>query len=54
MTSVNIFDIIICKLKYLIKFNLIFLFKVKKNLEINLYDIILFFYLNINLRIKNG
>lgn len=54
MASAGIFSVIIHKLIYQQKFNLIVLLKIDKNLKINLYNTLLLFDLAISLKIKSN
>lgn len=54
MADAQIFGIVIYKLGYWQEPSLVILFKIDRNLKINLYDIVLPLYLAVYQRIKNG
>lgn len=54
IADANIFNIAIYKFYYQNKFYLVFLFKFDNNSEIYFYYTFMFFYLAINLRVKDG
>ena len=54
MPNISIFDIIVNKLYFYQKFYIVVLFEIDKNLELYLYYTIFFFYLVVNLKIKDN
>ena len=54
MLNISIFDIIVNKLYFYQKFYIVVLFEIDKNLELYLYYTIFFFYLVVNLKIKDN